>query len=62
MDETGEDYTEMMCISCGNYIDNGLLVCPLCDYNYTVIHRLSYILSEIKYKKKRKQWCYLEFD
>jgi len=55
MDETGEDYTEMMCIKCGVYIDKDLLVCPLCDYHYTVIRHPCYVPPEVKYGKKRKR-------
>ena len=56
MDETGEDYTEMMCIRCGEYIDKDLLVCPLCNYHYTIISHPCYKPPEVKYGKKRKRW------
>ena len=39
MDETGEDYTEMMCISCGEYLDKDFMICPFCDYHYRYIKR-----------------------
>jgi len=39
MDETGEDYTEMMCIRCGKYMDKDLFECPFCDYHYPVIKK-----------------------
>jgi len=42
MDETGEDYTEMMCIGCGKYIDKDLMVCPFCDHHYHVISKRTY--------------------
>jgi len=42
MDETGEDYTEMMCISCGKYMDKDLMVCPFCDHHYHVISKRTY--------------------
>ena len=39
MDETGEDYTEMMCISCGKYIDKDLFVCLFCDHHYHYVRK-----------------------
>ena len=42
MDEMGEDYTEMMCISCGEYTDKDLMVCPFCDHHYHVISKRTY--------------------
>jgi len=42
MDETGEDYTEMMCISCGEWIDKDLMICSFCDYHYHYVRKLTY--------------------
>jgi len=42
MDEIGEDYTEMMCISCGEYIGKDLMVCPFCVHHYHVISKRTY--------------------
>ena len=34
MSEIGEDYTEMVCICCGKWIDKNLMECYICNYSY----------------------------
>jgi len=56
MDETGEDYTEMMCIKCGKYIDKELLECLLCGFIYTKIVNPCYLPPVRKYGRGSRRW------
>ena len=56
VDETGEDYTEMMCIKCGEYMDKELLECSLCGCIYTKIVNPCYVPPERKYGKGSRRW------
>ena len=45
MNETGEDYTEMICYHCGKWIPNDVHhPCPECGWVFKIIKRDSYKL------------------